>query len=249
MKSLVRMIYSTVIGFGITIVLVACANPAAAEIQGKIPDSVTMYSQELQKSSEEQQDRATEQPKENKKDEKSSQDFLDRTQEADMDGKILVVYFSCTGTTETLAQYAADILEADIYEIIPEEPYTETDLAYYTGGRADQEQNDSSSRPSISGNVENMTDYHTIILAYPIWHGQAPRIIGTFLESYNLSGKTILPFCTSHSSGIGSSADNLHTLCPDSVKWLEGKRFDAQTSKTEMEKWLENQLGGSLHER
>lgn len=73
---------------------------------------------------------------------------------------------------------------------------------------------------------------------YPIWHGQAPRIISTFLESYNFLVKTIVPFCTSHSSGIGSSADNLHDLCSDSTKWEEGKRFEAGTSKEEIEEWL-----------
>lgn len=145
-----------------------------------------------------------------------------------------------TGTTEPLAEYAAEILEADIYEIMPEVPYTETDLAYYTNGRADQEQNDPSARPAIAGKVENMEEYDTIILGYPIWHGQAPRIISTFLESYDFSEKTIIPFCTSHSSGIGSSADNLHELCPDSVNWMEGKRFEARTMKETMENWLEN---------
>jgi len=159
-------------------------------------------------------------------------------QEADMEHKTLVVYFSATGTTEPLAEYAAEILGADIYEIVPEQPYTEADLAYYTNGRADQEQNDPNARPVISGNVENMDEYDTLILGYPIWHGQAPRIISTFLESYDFSGKTIVPFCTSHSSGIGSSADNLHELCPDSVNWLDGKRFEAGTSKEVLEEWL-----------
>lgn len=150
--------------------------------------------------------------------------------------KILVVYFSCTNTTKTLAEYAADILGADIYEIVPAEPYTEADLAYYTNGRADQEQNDPSVRPAISGGVDNMSDYDTIILGYPIWHGQAPRIVNTFLESYDFSGKTIVPFCTSHSSGMGSSADNLHSLC--AANWLNGKRFGGETTKNELEKWL-----------
>lgn len=150
---------------------------------------------------------------------------------------ILVAYFSATGTTKALAEYAADILDADIYEIVPENPYTEEDLAYYTGGRADQEQNDPSARPAISGSIENMEQYNTILLGYPIWHGEAPRIISTFLESYDFSGKTILPFCTSHSSGIGSSADNLHSLTPD-ASWLDGERFEAGTSKEEIEKWL-----------
>ena len=166
-----------------------------------------------------------------------------------MDKKILVVYFSCSKTTEALAEYAADILNADIYKIVAEEPYTEADLAYYTGGRADKEQDDPSARPRISGKVENMDRYDTILLGYPIWHGQAPRIISTFLESYDFSGKAILPFCTSHSSGIGSSAENLHSLCPDSVKWMDGTRFEAGTSKTEIREWVESQLGGSTHER
>ena len=155
-----------------------------------------------------------------------------------MNTKTLVVYFSCTGTTEPLAEYAAESLGADLYEIIPEEPYTEEDLAYYTNGRADKEQNDPSVRPAISGSVENMEVYDTVVLGYPIWHGQAPRIISTFLESYDFSGKTIVPFCTSHSSGIGSSASDLHSLCPDSVKWLDGKRFGGGTSKEEIEGWL-----------
>lgn len=159
-------------------------------------------------------------------------------QETDMEQKTLVVYFSATGTTEPLAEYAAEILNADIYEIVPENPYTEADLAYYTNGRADQEQNDSAARPTISGIVENMEEYGTIVLGYPIWHGQAPRIISTFLESYDFSGKTILPFCTSHSSGIGSSADNLHELCSDSVNWLDGRRFEAGTTKEAMRNWL-----------
>ena len=160
-----------------------------------------------------------------------------------MDTKTLVVYFSCTGTTKQLAEYAAEILGADIYEIVAEEPYTEADLAYDTGGRADQEQNDPNARPAISGNVENMDSYDTILIGYPIWHGQAPRIISTFLESYDFSQKMMVPFCTSHSSGIGSSATNLHALCPDSVEWVEGKRFEAGTSRDAMEEWL-GSIGG-----
>ncbi len=155
------------------------------------------------------------------------------------ENKVLVVYFSATGTTKTLAEYAADILDADIYEIVPEVPYTEEDLAYYTGGRADKEQDDSTARPAISGIVQNMEQYDTILLGYPIWHGQAPRIISTFLESYDFSDKTILPFCTSHSSGIGSSATALQSLA-ENAKWLSGERFSADTSKDDIADWLES---------
>lgn len=154
------------------------------------------------------------------------------------ENSILVVYFSATGTTKPIAEYAADILNADIYEIVPDDPYTEEDLAYYTNGRADREQNDSSARPAISGGVENMQQYDTILLGYPIWHGQAPRIISTFLESYDFSGKTILPFCTSHSSDIGTSDTNLHSLV-ENANWLDGRRFAGGTTKDEIAAWLD----------
>lgn len=153
------------------------------------------------------------------------------------DDNTLVVYFSGTGTTKPLAEYTADIMSADLYEIVPELPYTQEDLTYYTNGRADREQNDPSARPAISGSVANMEQYDVVFLAYPIWHGQAPKIISTFLESYDFSGKTIVPFCTSHSSGIGSSDTNLHALASN-ANWLSGRRFAAGTSKDTMEEWI-----------
>ena len=151
--------------------------------------------------------------------------------------KTLVAYFSATNTTRPLAEYASDILSADLYEIVPEDPYTDADLAYYTNGRADQEQNDPAARPGISGRVENMADYDVIFLGYPIWHGQAPRIISTFLESYDLTGKTIVPFCTSHSSGIGSSDTGLHSLA-SGANWLAGRRFAGGTDRNTVEDWI-----------
>lgn len=161
--------------------------------------------------------------------------------------RILTVYFSCTGTTKAIAEKIASITGSDIYSITPEDPYTEEDLAYYTGGRADQEQADPSVRPLISGNAEDMDGYDTIILGYPIWHGEAPRIINTFLESYDFSGKTILPFCTSHSSGIGSSDDRLHSSAP-SAAWLSGVRFPSGASDDEIRAWLESE-GISMNKR
>ncbi len=147
----------------------------------------------------------------------------------------LVVHFSATNTTRPLAEYAADILGADLYEIVPEEPYTEADLAYYTNGRADREQDDPAARPVISGTVENMDDYDVILLGYPIWHGQPPRIISTFLESYDFSGKTIVPFCTSHSSGYSDSG--ITQLAPG-VNWITGRRFPSGTSRGTIEEWI-----------
>lgn len=143
-----------------------------------------------------------------------------------------------SGNSQGIVFCRVCFLHADLYEILPEEPYTEEDLAYYTGGRADQEQDDPSARPGIANRVEDMDQYDTVLLGYPIWHGQAPSIISTFLESYDFLGKTIVPFCTSHSSGIGSSADNLHNLCPDTVVWKEGIRFAGNVSSGELQSWL-----------
>ena len=155
-----------------------------------------------------------------------------------MDGtQTLVAYFSATNTTRSLAEYTADILSADLYEIVPEVPYTDAELASYTNSRADREQNDPTARPAISGSVENMADYDVIFLGYPIWHGQAPRIIDTFLESYDLTGKTIVPFCTSHSSGIGSSDTNLHALAVG-ANWRAGHRFAGGTDRSTIEDWI-----------
>ena len=154
--------------------------------------------------------------------------------------KILVAYFSCTGTTEQIAEWIASETGADVYEIVAADPYTDEDLEYYTGGRADQEQSDDSARPEIDGEVEDISQYDVIFLGYPIWHGQAPKIIYTFLESYDLENVTIIPFCTSHSSGIGSSAENLHSLVSDSVSWNGGRRFSSDATEDDVIEWIES---------
>ena len=156
--------------------------------------------------------------------------------------RILVAYFSATGTTSSVAEKAADILQADLYEIVPDVPYTEADLAYYTGGRCDLEQEDPDVRPAVAGAEVDMGQYDTVLIGYPIWHGQAPRIISTFLEEYDFTGKTLAAFCTSHSSGIGSSDTDLQSLVPESVTWLPGQRFPAGASREEVEAWL-NHIG------
>ncbi len=152
---------------------------------------------------------------------------------------VLVAYFSCTGTTEGIAEIIADETDGELHEIIPEDPYTEEDLDYYSGGRADQEQADPNARPEIANTVENMAAYDILFLGYPIWHGQAPKIIYTFLESYDFSGKTIIPFCTSGGSGIGGSEEDLHALAAD-AEWLKGERFSGSESAQEIQEWLED---------
>lgn len=155
---------------------------------------------------------------------------------------VLVAYFSATNTTKGIAEYAADVLGADLYEIVPQEPYTDDDLNYSdNNSRTTIEMNDPSARPAISGSVENMEQYDIVFIGYPIWWGDAPRIISTFMESYDFSGKTIVPFCTSGSSGIGSSAANLEKLT-DGAQWLAGQRLDGSSSRNEVAEWI-NSLG------
>lgn len=144
--------------------------------------------------------------------------------------KILIAYFSATNNTENIANHLDSILDADLYEIVPETPYTSDDLNYNdSSSRSSQEMDDPSARPAISGSVDNMEQYDVIFLGYPIWWGEAPRIINTFLESYDLSGKTIAPFCTSASSPLGSSAAHLQEQT-DGVPWLDGHRFSGNAS-------------------
>ncbi len=151
----------------------------------------------------------------------------------------LVAYFSATGNTEEIAQHLQTILGASLYEIIPAKPYSDDDLDYNASDcRANQEQNDPSVRPAIDGSVENMDSYDVILLGYPIWWGEAPRIISTFLESYDFTGKTIVPFCTSGSSGIGGSAEHLTVLAADAT-WLEGARFNPGATQDEVAAWVE----------
>ena len=158
--------------------------------------------------------------------------------------KVLIAYFSATNNTEGIANHLDAVLDADLYEIMPEQPYTAADLNYNSDCRANDEQNDPSARPAISGSVDNMEQYDVIFLGYPIWWGQAPKIISTFLESYDLSGKTIVPFCTSGSSGLGSSATNLHGLASNAT-WLDGQRFSGSASRSTVESWV-NGLGLTL---
>ena len=152
--------------------------------------------------------------------------------------KILVAYFSATGTTKGVAEHIANGLNADIYEIVPEEPYTDADLDYNdNNSRTTIEMNDPDARPVISGSVENMEQYDTVFIGYPIWWGEAPRIASTFMESYDFSGKTIVPFCTSGGSGIGSSASNLERLTSGAT-WLDGRRLNGSDSQDTVMEWV-----------
>ena len=149
----------------------------------------------------------------------------------------MVVYFSATGTTKAEAELIAEQTGAALYEIVPEEPYSSADLNYNNDGcRANREQNDDAARPAISGNLPDLTNVDTIYLGYPIWWGKAPKIIYTFLESVDVSGKTIIPFCTSGSSGIGGSMSAIRELAKDATV-LDGQRVNNYDEK-KLADWL-----------
>ena len=160
--------------------------------------------------------------------------------------RILVVYFSATGSTRGVAEHIADIVGADLFEIVPEKPYTGADLDYRdASSRASREQDDPAARPAIHGEVEDMGQYGVVFLGYPIWHGQAPKIISTFLEGCDLSGKTVIPFCTSGGSGIDGSEGALNALAPQ-ARWRSGERFGAGASREAVKDWVDGlELGAT----
>ena len=151
----------------------------------------------------------------------------------------LVVYFSRTGNTEKIAEYLINITNADSYVIEAAVPYTDEDIEYNNAScRANQEQNDKSVRPEIVDPISSIDSYDTIFLGFPIWWGQEPRIIDTFLESYDFSEKTVIPFCTSGSSGISTSEKNISELVTIGTQ-LEGRRFPAGASEDEVKEWYD----------
>ena len=153
--------------------------------------------------------------------------------------RALVVYFSCTNTTKGIADRIASVTGSKTYRIEPEVPYTSADLDYNSSSsRANREQSDPSARPAIAGTPEDLSNYDVIFLGYPIWHGKAPKIIFTFLESNDLAGKTIVPFCTSHSSGLGSSDTDLHSSASQ-AEWKRGRRFSGSESEATLKDWIE----------
>lgn len=166
-----------------------------------------------------------------------SNEAQDTTAEAPAGGKILVAYFSATNHTEGIAQKLAEGLGADLYEITPEEPYTDEDLDYGNPeSRTSVEQNDPDARPAIAGTVEDMAQYDVVLIGYPIWWGTAPRIMNTFIERYDFTGKTLAAFCTSASSGFGSSDAALREAASGAT-WLDGQRFSAGASAEDVLAW------------
>ena len=153
--------------------------------------------------------------------------------------KVLVAYFSATGTTKAVAEQLAAVDGADLHEIQPEAPYTDADLDWRDKqSRSSVEMKDKTSRPAITGKLTNMADYGVIYVGFPIWWYTCPTIVNTFMEAYDFKGKTVIPFATSGGSGIKKACEDLKAAYPD-VNWKEGKLLN-RTPKDELEKWVKS---------
>ena len=154
----------------------------------------------------------------------------------------LVAYFSTSGVTAKVAEKLSEAIGADLYAIEPEVPYTDADLNWMDKqSRSTIEMQDPTSRPKIAGKRDNMDDYDTIFVGFPIWWYVAPTIINTFLESYDLTGKTIIPFATSGGSGMGNTNEKLETSCPGAAL-LNGSILQMNASSAELASWAENTI-------
>ena len=153
--------------------------------------------------------------------------------------KTLVAYFSCSGVTKRLAESLARVTGGDLYEITPETPYTSADLDWNDKrSRSTIEMNDRAFRPAISGRVADMGKYGVVFVGFPIWWYVAPTIINTFLESYDFSGKTVIPFATSGGSGMGKTDENLRPSCSKETNWKPGKLLN-RASEDALRAWVD----------
>ena len=155
-----------------------------------------------------------------------------------VDAKTLVAFFSATGNTAKVAEKLAKVADADLFEIKPEQVYTDADLNWRNErSRSSIEMNDKTSRPAIANKVADMSQYDTVFVGFPIWWGREPSIIDTFMESYDFAGKKIIPFVTSGSSGIGNTAENIKALAPNAQVDV-GKRFTSTVSEKDLSDWV-----------
>ena len=158
--------------------------------------------------------------------------------------KALVAYFSASGVTAKVAERLAGATGADLYEIKPEQEYTSADLNWQDKqSRSSIEMNDRNSRPAIGNNVENMEQYDTVFVGFPIWWYREPSIIDTFMEAYSFDGKTVIPFATSGGSGMGDSSKNMQELAKG-AKVVQGKRFSSSASEDELKAWAQEWIQG-----
>lgn len=225
------------------LMLTACGSSDSSGTSSKTDTSKTDTSSVLSNESAPQNSSA-DSPSSDAGSEKQDSSIADSSQSAEskpQNKDTIVVYFSASGITKGVAQKIAEITSADIFEIVPEQKYTDADLDWNDNkSRSTIEMNDPDCRPKISGDIPDLSAYKKVFIGYPIWWGEAPRIMSTFVESVSLDGKTVIPFCTSGSSPIASSAKHLQTQCK-SGNWMDGSRLEGSISKEELSEWIDAQ--------
>ncbi len=237
MKKKISVLAAVLLAFG----LAACGNNAAQVTNDTTQTIQAESAKETDTSNnpEETQQAVTNEAASNTNDEIVGDISSEVTESPEENGGTLVVYFSATGTTKGVAEKIAGITGADTYEIKAAQEYTDADLNWNdSSSRSTKEQNDSSARPEIGSDAVSLDGYTTIYIGYPIWWGEEPRIMDTFVESYSFDGITMIPFCTSSSSGIGRSGQNLADKAGTGT-WLDGKRFGSGASEDEIRSWIE----------
>ena len=159
---------------------------------------------------------------------------------AEFTGKAIVVYYSGSGNTKRVAEFIADELKADAFEIVPAEPYTDADLDWRDkSSRVNKEHDDASLQDIelVSTEVPNWSEYDVVLFGYPIWWREASWVVNNFIKNNDFTGKTVVPFCTSTSSGLGSSGTNLEKMA-GTGSWLEGKRFNEKPDESSVREWV-----------
>ena len=236
-----RTLLSVVICLLLLTGLVACgsgAQDAEKETTSQAPETTAENKTEATQQTTQQDTKAT-QPEKTEAVATTAENTTASNEPSDGKRDTLVVVFSATGTTKKVAEKIAEYENADFYEILAAEPYSDADRNWNDkNSRTTIEQNDASSRPAIGSETISLEGYKTIYIGYPIWWAIEPRIMDTFVESYNFDGITMIPFCTSGSSGIGNSGKNLAEHA-GSGNWLDGTRFAGNVSDEKITSWID----------
>lgn len=234
-----RKIFICLLTVALTLTLLAgCSQQASSSASQPESPAQPSNSSQPEQSSASQAAGQPSVPSGSEPDEMSSQpQESDSAPEETESGKTLVVYFSASGNTKEVAQTIADTLGADLYELVPAEPYTSDDLNWRdSDSRVNKEHEDPSHRTAIAG-TQDLSGYDTIFIGYPLWWQQAPSIVWNFVENSDLAGKTMIPFCTSTSSPFGTSGDTLAGMAPD-AQWLDGMRFGESLNEAAVKEWV-----------
>ena len=238
MKKKISVLAAALLAIGLT----ACGNnegQAASDTAQTIQAESSQETETANNTEEEAKQVVTSEAASNTNDESADDTSSEETGSSKENSGVLVVYFSATGTTKGVAEKIAGITDADTYEIKAAQEYTDADLNWNdSNSRSTKEQNDSAARPEIGSDAISLDGYTTIYIGYPIWWGEEPRIMDTFVESHSFDGITMIPFCTSGSSGIGRSGQNLADNAGTGT-WLDGKRFGSGASEDEIRSWIE----------